>query len=111
MEDFSTSWTISPKNSKFCRVEWLIRSRASLNLWACTYALVVLFFLSILRLAATRQSVAEFEADLQTWQSLQNAKLAVNLEACLFKALPFACLILSTSQPWTMQHHFPEASG
>ena len=33
MEDFSTSWTISPKNSKFCRVEWLIRSRASLNLW------------------------------------------------------------------------------
>ena len=84
---------------------WRHSSRVS----SCTYALVVLFFLSILRLAATRQSVAEVVAevgaDLQTWQ------LAVNLGACLFKALPFACSNFADIATEDHGASVPEASG
>ena len=89
--DVDHSWTIS----------WRHSSRVS----SCTYALVVLFFLSILRLAATRQSVAEVVAevgaDLQTWQ------LAVNL----FKALPFACSNFADIATEDHGASVPEASG
>ena len=61
-----------------------------------------LFFLSILRLAATRQSVAEGEADLQIWQLRELLSLPL-------QALPFACSIFADIA--TEDHGAPDSRG
>ena len=76
----------------------MIRSRAPLNL------LVVLFVPLNLRLAATRQNVAEDLVDLQTWQ------LAMNLRASAFKALPFACSTFADIATDDLERQFPGVS-